>query len=289
MGWFKHKAKGKHPFLKALARHFEKIGDDLLNLLKNLLEGVGKLILQIMEAPEAVFVLILAVAIILISSAAWMRLGHLLESSAYVSYEVAHLVEKIVNGIISAINKLIGWLRFFIHRHVTIDELHFADKLDAYGDKATICRHFHKTMNVALFLPQVILNEHLCPVVRYTYGTPLWDIVANMLAFGYVDARPPPYGDNCAITEADVFCFVANGWRAWIYLAPLLVILYLAKPFSRAIGSAIKLAIDVLDTLLVIIITFLQNELFPHAVVLPPSNNARFALSVEHALGISAV
>jgi hypothetical protein len=284
-----HKAKSKHPLLKALAEHLERVGIDAVDIVKNVFIGIGNLILQIAEMPEAFFALILAVGIILITTAMWMRLGHLLEDTAYISYEVAHLIEEMVNAVISGINRLIGWVGFLIHKHLHIDELHFAEKLAAYKNKNTICHHFHNTMNVALFLPQAMLNKHVCPVVRYTYGTPLWDITTVLLAPGFVDARPLPYGDNCAITEADVFCFVANGWRAWGYLAPILIIGFLVKPFAKTIKSAVKFAIDLADTVLVMVVAFLQHELFPHQVVLPSASTALFTKSIEHTLGHTAV
>jgi hypothetical protein len=268
--------KGVGALVRATLWHqSKKIAAATIRLFTELFKGCGRLAIQIFEAPLGFFALLLAITIILISGAAWMKAGHDVEVGAHITDEFVGGVIGILNKLGGGLSKAVGWIGGIFHHHISIPSIPVPGQLAAYGDLKTICQHFHVTANVALYVPQLIFNEHICPVQRYTYNTALWPVTGVLLGWGYVDARPPPHGDNCAITERDTFCFVANGWRAYLLLVPILIFGYLFAPFSKALGAAIDLCYDLLMTVVEILIDILRRFLFPCRVILPTVNYSK--------------
>ena len=123
----------------------------------------------------------------------------------------------------------------------------FIKSLDNVHDATTLCAPFSSVGYELAFPIRYALNNQVCPVVRYMYGTIVYDPFAWLLSLFYVNADPnDEINANCTDSEAAYICFFLKFGNVLIYIiCPLMVLSWLWPWVSALFWAAVKLAEDI--------------------------------------------
>ena len=120
----------------------------------------------------------------------------------------------------------------------------FIESLDGVTDATTLCSPFSSVIYEIFFPLRYALNDQVCPIVRYMYGTFVYTPFAWLLSLFYFDADPKE--GNCEEIDAQYICFFLEFGNVLIYIiTPLMLISFLWPWISTLVKSLLKLAEDI--------------------------------------------
>lgn len=272
----------------------KKTGKQVLITIENAIFTIPKLCLAMAGEFE---ILVLIVQIFLVGIA-WMWLGHFLMRHMKILRFILHVLNDVAivvstifgdfaDGVEAALNVAgkagnvvgsginhIG--KIFHHGHLVpkipkipitkfpvLNFEHFIQSLDDVQDASELCSPFSSLSYEILFPIRYALNNHVCPIVRYMYGTLVYTPFAWLMSMFYFDANPnDPVNGNCTDIEAQYICFFLEFGDVLIYiLTPLMLISFFWPFISKFVVAVIKLAEDIFVLVLDLVID-LCKELF---------------------------
>lgn len=103
-------------------------------------------------------------------------------------YESAKLVDTVVNGFLHFIHKITSF--FHIHWHPPY--IHLEDHLVEFKSSSPrkICSELASYTAMFLVFPRMSWSPHICPVLRYFYGTPIDTIISPVISWASYDWAP---------------------------------------------------------------------------------------------------
>jgi hypothetical protein len=122
----------------------------------------------------------------------------------------------------------------------------FIKSLDQVHDASTLCEPFSSATYELAFPLRYALNDQVCPVVRYMYGTIIYTPFSWLLSLFYFDANPnDEINANCHDIEAQYICFFLKFGNVLIYIiTPLMILSWLWPWVSSFFKSLLKLIGD---------------------------------------------
>lgn len=122
----------------------------------------------------------------------------------------------------------------------TIDFSSYVSGLDQFGNASLTCTPFDNVGYELVYPLRSLLNEHFCPIVRYTWNTIIYTPFSFMMGFGHFDADPN--GANCMDPNYWTVCFWLKFGSILVYvLAPLHLLWWLFSPVKKFVFDILKL------------------------------------------------
>ena len=148
-----------------------------------------------------------------------------------------------------------------------IDFSSYISNIDDFTNAATQCANFDSIWYELSFPFKSFLNDAVCPVVRYTWGTLIEAPFGWLLGLFYFNADPNNTNDgNCLNPEFQMVCYILKFGNIILYiLAPLHILFWLYRPLSKAITDALDLAADLFRFSLAFLIDVLHETFKRHA------------------------
>lgn len=273
----------------------KKTGKQFLITIENAILTIPKV--AFMMAGE--FEILVLIAQIFLVGLAWMWLGHflmrhmrILRLILHILNDVAIVVSKLfadfADGVEHALNIAgkagnfvgggINSVTGFLHLGHPVPEIpkipitkfpvlgfeHFIQSLDDVNDATTLCSPFTNSLSYEILFPlRYALNNHVCPLVRYMYGTFVYTPFAWLMSMFYFDANPnDPINGNCIEIEAAYICYFLEFGDILIYvITPLMLISFFWPFISKLVIAVLKLAEDIFVLVFDLVID-LCKELF---------------------------
>ena len=190
---------------------------------------LGKL-LTVVNALGLAGTLIVAGVIIYIVANVIITAGHDMRG-------LLDIIGTTLNWEIKAINFLVS---LFTHHHHEID---ITTYVKFFENAKKICGAYTVADSLD-YLPRVMLNDSVCPIMRYLWQTPVFSLLNIVMTAFYFDANPN--GGNCSVSVDELLCFLFFGlWRVAFYTGLLLVaasvFLVLENTSSILLGVGLKL------------------------------------------------
>ena len=121
-----------------------------------------------------------------------------------------------------------------------IDFTSYINGLDQLGNASATCTPFDNVGYELVYPLRSLLNEHFCPIVRYTWNTIIYAPFSFMMGFGHFDADPN--GANCMDPHYWTICFWLKFGSILVYiLAPLHLLWWLFSPIKKFFFDVLKL------------------------------------------------
>ena len=274
----------------------EKWGNKALTSIENTIEqtilAIPALIFTILGNPGPLFS---AIKYALIGWV-WLLLGDYLISHTHILKDILKLVQDFsgivslmfdldigaiivaVDVFVAAFNVVAKVVDFFTGSNtipqisglpLTIPKIDFTDyikSIEDFTDAATQCAAFDSVWYELTYPLRGFLNDAVCPVVRYTWGTLIEVPFGWLLSLFYFNADPnDPTDGNCTNPDFLIVCFILKFGSVILYvLAPLHIIFWLYRPISKAVWDAIDLAADLFRFSLAFLIDVLHDTLGRH-------------------------
>jgi hypothetical protein len=201
------------------------LGPAIAKCVRNVVEAIQIILTALITA---LFLLLVAVILWSISEAWRYGIG-------IAVYEVAYGTQVMVDAIIKAIDALESI--FTSHR---IKEVYYANGIEEFKHPST-CDPFDSYEAVVFYMIRLTFSRHVCPAMRYVYGTPL-----KTLAWPFVrpfSFDPEPERANCHEPQNAEYCvWFIELWRlpAMAFLG--LCIISVAGPLMPLILQTIRIA-----------------------------------------------
>lgn len=247
-----------------------KLGLDLWQLLKSvplaIVDGVKYFVLNVQKLGYEFLTLLIMIAVGVVLAS----IGNEVKAVLHDTYVVGDEAQTITNDIIGVLATLAHDVQkvdhfFGGHKHFGLNKVEFMGPLMPYKDRHEICDAFTSVTNEVLFIPIMMTNTHVCPIVRYFWGTSLEWLMRLLFFWGYEDADPK-YG-NCRLSTNDYVCFGIEFGEFMIlrFLVPLAVFFWFLWPLllHRIVVRVLVLAELLVSTVVHAIRWFFWRELFP--------------------------
>ncbi len=103
-------------------------------------------------------------------------------------YESAKLVDTVVNGFLHFIHRITSF--FHIHWHPPY--IHLEDHLVEFksSNPRKVCSELASYTAMFLVFPRMSWSPHICPIMRYFYGTPIDTILTPFVGWSSYDWSP---------------------------------------------------------------------------------------------------
>ena len=185
-------------------------GPPLLKTLNNVLT-----LMPVAGPVGILFVVLVVIAIVMFVISVIFR-----DVIGEVIYETAKLSEDVIDGIIGVIDKV---MKFF-HAHPRPNKLYYAERIEFMKNKH-MCDPYDSYSATILYVIRSKVSWHVCPTIRYMYGTPAGVIMMTVLT--WFSFNPAPEGANCAQPAYAEYCvyFIEN-WRFWVLAGALMLALF---------------------------------------------------------------
>lgn len=122
----------------------------------------------------------------------------------------------------------------------TIDFSSYVSGLDQFGNATLTCTPFNDIGYELVYPLRSLLNDHFCPIVRYTWNTIIYTPFSFLMGFGHFDANPN--GNNCLDPSEWIVCFWLKFGSILVYvLAPLHLLWWLFSPFKKIVFDLLGL------------------------------------------------
>lgn len=202
-------------------------GPPILKTLNNVL------MLMPVAGPVGILFVVLVVIAIAAFAIAWIFRNVIGE----VVYEIAKLSEDVIDGIIGVIDRV---MKFF-HAHPRPDKLYYAEHIEFMKNKH-MCDPYDSYGATILHVVRSKTSRHLCPTIRYLYGTPAGVVLMTILTWFSFD--PAPEGANCMEPSYAEYCvyFIEN-WRFWVMAGALMVVLFVVGVSMPIIDHLLLIAL----------------------------------------------
>lgn len=166
--------------------------------------------------------------------------------SVEVAIDAAVAVANVGGDVINGIGSLFGDKHVVpkipsvsITQFPPIDFSSYVDGLDQFGNATLTCQPFNDVGYLLVYPLRSLLNDHFCPIVRYTWNTIIYVPFSFMMGFGHFDADPN--GANCADPHKWIVCFWLKFGAILVYvLAPLHLLWWLLSPIKKLILDAFR-------------------------------------------------
>jgi hypothetical protein len=135
-------------------------------------------------------------------------------------YDVAEGSEDFIDVCIDIVDRIMK----FLHAHPRPDKLYYAQHIEFMKNKH-MCDPYDSYTATILYAVRERTSWHICPTVRYLYGTPAGDVMEGLLHWFIFS--PEPEEENCSPPSYAAYCvyFIEN-WRFWIVLDVLLIAVF---------------------------------------------------------------
>jgi hypothetical protein len=200
--------------------------------------AVAETVERVLESSEVLVYTFIGVGVILILAELMEGVGILIKESGHIGYVLAVVVDKIVDGILGFVRKL---MRFF-HSHVHVPEIDLADELIEFKSSNTrlICSELASYTAMLFVFPRMSWSRHVCPVLRYFTGTPIDTILGPLIGWASYDSAPE--GNNCHKPAHLTICIVCEFYLFLRLVALALVIVLIAAPAWPLVSDLIDIA-----------------------------------------------
>ncbi len=236
--------------LSHLLAVFLGFGPALVKCFRNVIEAI-----QLIATSLIIVLFLLLISVVLWAiSDAW-RYG-----IAIAVYDTAKATEVMVDAIIKAIDKVASVFSSF-----HIDQVHYADKISEFKSPS-VCDPFDSYSAVIFYMVRLTFSRHVCPAMRYVYGTPLETIVwPFMHPFSF---DPNPEHGNCHEPKNAEYCvWIIELWRLPAIACMCLAFISIAGPLFPLVVQSIRLVLALLRIALQIewhIMMEINYALSPH-------------------------
>ncbi|NDC61512.1 MAG: hypothetical protein EBZ60_05790 [Betaproteobacteria bacterium] len=211
--------------------------EHLVAALAGLVPAIAKCVRNVIEAIQLIVVtLIIALFLLLIAVILWSISEAWRYGIAIAVYETAYGTQVMVDAIIKAIDKVASWFSSFHINPVT-----YADKISEFKSPH-VCDPFDSYEAVIFYLVRLTFSRHVCPAMRYIYGTPLETMVwPFMRPFSF---DPAPEKSNCREPSNSEYCiWFIELWRLVAIACISLAVITVIGPLFPLVLQLLRIAV----------------------------------------------